>query len=119
MEVEVKLGQLGVFNDIFPVVDEFIGHLVDLARHEFKIDAHAFVLADDDRREVVGMSNADVVGIAPHKGFVLGIIEDPGVLSQHVLNQGPDTEPFDLPADVLETVEFSLLNRGKIDHAVQ
>ena len=65
------------------------------------------------------MGNAYIMGIAPDKGLILRIVKNPGILTQHGFYQCPDTEPFNLPADVFETIESGFFYSNQVNHAIE
>jgi hypothetical protein len=119
VQVEVVLLHFRIGGDILLIIHEFVGHLADLSRHKLQIDSHTLVFTDNYSGQIVGMGDADAVGVALDEGFVLRIIENPGVLSQHGLHQRAYAEPLHLTADILKAVELCLLHRSQIHHAVQ
>ena len=65
------------------------------------------------------MGDTDIMGIPPYEWLVLCIVKNPGILTQHSFYQCPDAEPFNLPADVSEAVEFCFLYGNQVDHVVE
>jgi hypothetical protein len=56
--------------------------------------------------EFVGMGNADIVGIVEQEGFSGFIVDDASVHPCQIIGQCPDTQPFKLAVQALETFQF-------------
>jgi len=119
VQVKVEFFLFRISGDAFLVVNEFVRHPADLSLHILQVYAHFLVFGNDDSREHVGVSDADLVGVAPYKGLVFRIVENTGFLSKHTLHQGPHTEPLNFPADIFKRVQLGLFHCGQLHHVAE